>query len=378
MLFPIRTDRQLRHTPFVNVGLVVCNVVVFVLSHQGSGALKDSFTLDPTTPLLVQYISYQFLHANWEHLFFNMIFLYVFGNSVEDRLGKVGYLGFYLAGGVIAGLGHALLENNPVLGASGSVAAVTGAYLALFPLSNVTIFYWFFIMIGTFEVSSIVLILFQVGCDATFQLMGFGGVAYLAHLAGYAYGFGLGMGLLKLRLLPHEPFDLLSLLEQRRRRGQFRTLTRGGYQPWEAQKKGEPPKQAATGEVPGDENELMELRNQLTAALNSHELDRAVDLYAQLLQQQPDQVMSQQHQLDLANHLMATGQYEMAARAYELFLNAYRNYPSREQVELILGLLYIRYLDRTDRGRELLTNAIPRLHDPQQKQIAEEMIKETE
>jgi len=213
MFFPIRTDRRLHHTPWVNIALIAANVVVFVMTKQGQDLVAMApYTLHPNTPTLVQYISYQFLHANWAHLMGNMLFLYVFGNSVEDRLGKVGYLGFYLAGGVMAGLGHALIEANPVLGASGSVAAVTGAYLALFPLSNVTVFYWFF-LIGTFEISSIMLILFQVGYNVLFQLMGDGGVAYLAHLSGYAYGFMVGMSLLRVCLLPREAFDLAGTAE---------------------------------------------------------------------------------------------------------------------------------------------------------------------
>ncbi len=211
MLFPIRTDRRLHHTPWVNIALIASNVVVFVLTWRGAGrAWVEPFTLNPATPMLVQFVSYQFLHANWAHLLGNMLFLYVFGNSVEDRLGKVGYLAFYLGGGVVAGLGHALLESNPVLGASGSVAAVTGAYLALFPLSNVTMLYWL-ILIGIFEISSIYLILFQIGYNVFMHLSGAPGVAYLAHLSGYAYGFVVGMGLLKSRLLPREPYDLLAL-----------------------------------------------------------------------------------------------------------------------------------------------------------------------
>ncbi|MEE9211062.1 MAG: rhomboid family intramembrane serine protease, partial [Phycisphaeraceae bacterium] len=205
MFFPIRTDRRLAHTPWVNYTLIAVNVLVFILqialSSPGRPQWFGHGLLDPEAPSLHQFITYQFLHGSWEHLLGNMLFLYVFGNSVEDRLGKIGYLGFYLAGGVIAGFGHALLETTPVLGASGAICAVTGAYLALFPLSGVTIFYWFVFYVGTFEVSGIVLICFQIAQDLLFQLAGRGGVAYMAHLAGYAYGLLIGMGLLWCRLL---------------------------------------------------------------------------------------------------------------------------------------------------------------------------------
>src|SRR5690606_9644203 len=103
------------------------------------------------------------------HLFFNMLFLWVFGNEVEERLGKVGYLAFYLAGGVLAGLAHALpADAGPILGASGAVAGVTGAYLALFPMTDITIILFFF---GAFEVRSIALILFKIAQDAVFHFL---------------------------------------------------------------------------------------------------------------------------------------------------------------------------------------------------------------
>ena len=374
MIFPIRTDRQLRQTPWVNISLIVINTFVFVLTLQGV-IDRDRFMLDPVWPRLVQYISYQFMHGGWMHLIGNMLFLYVFGNSVEDRLGKVGYLSFYLSGGVLAGLGHSLVNYESVLGASGSCAAVTGAYLALFPLSNVTLVYWFYI-IGTFELPSMLLILFKVGQDLVFQLGGMGGVAYLAHLSGYACGFGVGMGLLWARLLPREPYDLLTLIEQRRRRAQFKALTRRGYKPWEGAGAGVPAKDGKAPQASAEQEQIMQLREQVIDGLKRRDLDSAVDRYAALLQSDPNQVMSQQHQLDLANHLMVTERYDLAAGAYELFLNIYGGYAQHEQVELILALIYVRYLDRGQRARELLNQALPRLHDPEQKTLAQQILDE--
>ena len=374
VIFPIGTDRRIRSTPWVNYVLIAANVLIFLfterqinLFHQiaaSGGTIDEAMRRVPLIRLFLwpedhrqwyQFITYQFLHDGKMHLFFNMVFLYVFGNGVEDRLGKVGYLFFYLAAGVYAAIGHANFDANPILGASGSIAGVTGAYLVLFPLSYVTIFYVF----DTFEVSSIVLILFRVAQDALFQVIGHAGVAYLAHLVGYGFGFVVAMSLRVLRFVPRESYDMLALIEQRRRRAQFRRLARQGYHAWETPPKPiAAPDQAVTG--PNAER-LKQLRTGISAALGQQEMSEAARLYGQLLELDGGQVMAQQQQLDLANQLMAETRYDAAAAAYELFLENYASYPQRHQVQLILGLIYARYLEQNQRARALLTEAVSRL-----------------
>jgi membrane associated rhomboid family serine protease len=379
MFFPIRTDRVQRHTPWLNYALIAANVVVFLITRDQLNTLQvRQWFLSPQQPQWWQFLSYQFLHANFMHLGGNMLFLYVFGNSIEDRLGKLGYLFFYLAGGVFAGIGHVLGSAAPVLGASGSVSAVTGAYLALFPMTYVTIVY-FFIFVGAFEVASMWLILLRVAQDFVFHVGNLGGnVAYGAHLAGYLYGFVVGMALLGVRLLPREPYDLLSMLEHRRRRSQFRRAADKGYRPWEFHKPGDPPPAAGDGPKPltPEEQRITDLRSRISAAVRDHDLPTAVDLYAQLLKIDPKQVLGQQQQLDLANQLMSAQQYAEAAAAYERFLNTYTSYSQREQVQLILALIYVRYLERRQRARELLDAALPRLHEGEQKSLAQEIMDE--
>jgi membrane associated rhomboid family serine protease len=387
MFFPIRTDRRLIHTPWVNYALIAINLLVFMAGlkqqaqsgHFGGSPVgpnpAEPYYLNPRDAHLFQFITYQFLHADGWHVLGNMVFLYAFGNSVEDRLGKIGYLAFYLSGGVLAGLGHCMFSDARVLGASGSVAAVTGAYLALFPLSNVTIVYWF-ILIGSFEISSLYLIGFFIAQNVVFQLISSGGVAYMAHLAGYAYGFAIGMGLLWARLLPREPFDLLAMLDRYRRRRQFAALTSSGYHPWEAASASATPGQAdaPTKPISAEESRVMDRRAKVAAALSQHDLRAAAEAYARLLDLDAGQVMGQQVQLDLANEFMVEGKHKLAAQAYELFLNAFRQYPDREQIQLILAVIYVRYLDRRQRAVELLTAALPRLHDQGQRELAEQTL----
>lgn len=382
MLIPVGTDRRQRHTPWVNYTLVGLNVLFYLLTASRVGQPLDNIRLlflQPASPSMTQFFSYQFLHADVMHLAGNMLFLYVFGNAVEDRLGSVGYLFFYLAGGVLAGLGHILIESSPVIGASGAVAAVSGAYLALFPRSNVTLFYWFFLFVGYFEVSSLLLIGAYIVLNVVEHLWGAGQVAHLAHLTGYAYGFAIGMVLLWVGVLDREPFDMLALWERRRRRAAFARMTQGGGGPWLATA-GAAKVSAPEGdqELDAHRREILALRARIGEAIDGHNLGQAAEWFGRLQQLEPGAVLSQQQQLDVANQLMSVGRYEAAAQAYEGMLGTYGSYPQREQVELILGLIYARYLRRQGRARQLLEQALDRLRDEDQKRLARQVLDELE
>jgi membrane associated rhomboid family serine protease len=389
--FPIGTDRQLRRTPWVNYALVAVNVAIYLYTAPGidlitqlslyasqaqlngdaasaAKAIEElaeqklyGLYLQPVNTQLHQFLTYAFLHQDLLHLIGNMIFLFVFGNAVEDRLGRFGYLGFYLSGAVLAGLAHVVFDSSPVLGASGAVAAVTGAFLVLFALTDVTIGYWVIVLFGTFEVSSVVLILFRVGQDFLFQLLNIGNVAYLAHLAGYAFGFSAAGGLLVCRVLPRENVDLFAWWQLGRRRRDARKVLRESHL-WESPPKPQdPPPAGSTPELSLTQEQVMQQRARISAALLQQNLSLAADEYAKLLEDHPHQVLPQNSQLDVANQFMTDQRHTLAARAYELFLKTYRGYPQRSEVQMVLGLIYARYLDQPQRARELLNLAEPAL-----------------
>jgi membrane associated rhomboid family serine protease len=379
MFFPIRTDRRLHRTPWVNYALIAVNIVVFVITKDMlDKPVIEPLILTPVMPRLHQFVTYQFLHGSAMHVIGNMLFLYVFGNSVEDRLGRLAYLGFYLAGGVLAGLGHALIESAPVIGASGAVAAVSGAYLALVPRSRVTVLYWF-IIVGAFEVSSVYIIGFYFVYDVVKYLWASESVAYLAHMTGYAFGFAVALSLLLVGLLDREPFDLLALLEHRRRGASYRRLVKEDYQPWEH---GAPPRAPArpafsAGVVDASaRRSVAELRSRIAKTLAEQRLADAAALYVKLLALDAGQVLPRQQQLDVANQLAGEGRHEPAARGYELFLQTYPADAQREQVELLLGVLCVRYIKRGQRGRELLNSALTRLTDPAQIRLARQLLEQ--
>src|SRR6266496_847458 len=151
-MIPVRTDSRLRTTPWTNWAIIAVNILVFLLQHRMPW-LAHRFALSPRNPSLLTFFSYSLLHANAPHIASNLLFLYVFGNNVNDKLGHWGYAAFYLAAGVFAGIAYALFDSGPVIGASGAVSAVTGAYMCLFPRANVTLVFFFF-YVGVFEIPS--------------------------------------------------------------------------------------------------------------------------------------------------------------------------------------------------------------------------------
>jgi membrane associated rhomboid family serine protease len=371
MFFPVGTDRRLRSIPYANVGLIAANVIAFLLIDRN---MQSDWTLDPGNPTLVEFVSYQFAHLSWQHLLGNMAFLYVFGNSVEDRMGSLGYLFFYLAGGVLAGVGHAWIETSPVLGASGAVCAVTGAYLALFPLSRVTVAFLF--VFGSVEVPTLWLVVLQAALDGVMQLSGQAGVAYLAHLTGYAFGFAVGLGLLVSRLIAGESTDVLAIFEHRKRRYEFRAIARQGYQPWEMTPVKNLPATGAQAEMTEVERDLAAARAAIIADVDAGRLEKAARAYVALRGRHAGSVLPRQPQLDVASQLMAMGQYEQAACGYDLFLRHYPDDPQKASAELILAVIRLRYLGDVAGAQGLLRSCVGVLSDADQIAMAKQLLEE--
>ena len=385
-MIPIRTDYRMSRTPWVNYALVATNVLVFVLGYHGmspEGRAKiNALMLYPNTPLLHQFFTSVFLHADWGHLLGNMLFLWVFGNAMNDRFGHVGYLAFYLTGGVLAGLGYVLVSSNaPVLGASGAIAAVTGAYLVLLPRARVTVLFFFLYILAPVEVSSLVFLMFQFIWNLWMmpELTGApgGGVAYAAHVAGYVYGIAMAVILLATKILPRDAYDLLNLIRNSRRRGRYRRMVAQGYDPFgHIGHVAGPPRRkvrvkSAGGEAGGSVGAReLELRRDIAKATARHDLPGAAARYLELVQIVDGAVLPRQQQLDVANQLMSSNQHPAAADAYERFIKHHAAYEHIADIYLMLGLIYCRYLDQNDRAERNLEQAVRLLTDPEKIELA--------
>jgi len=257
-VLPIRDANPTGRTPFVTLALIVANVLIFLLwqptltadqnadaeqqlfflchgeipfevSHQTSlaeGGAEAAAAIEADYPRvsngeqlqavlaeecgnkswIASLFASMFLHGGWLHIGGNMLFLWIFGNNIEDRLGPVRYLLFYLLGGLAAS-GLQLLVGPesaiPSVGASGAIAAVLGAYLVLYPRARVTTVVFFF-LITLVELPAVVVL----GLWFVLQLLegvgGLGtqvngGVAYFAHIGGFVFGLAIAVALLRRR-----------------------------------------------------------------------------------------------------------------------------------------------------------------------------------
>jgi membrane associated rhomboid family serine protease len=392
-MIPITTSLKPRSIPYANYLLIAINVIFFLLSSylfekpkvfdRESGRVvietlrpwAQNFMLTPDRPFIWQFITYAFLHSGWMHLIGNMYFLYIFGNNVNDRLGNVGYICFYFAGAVFSAIGHTLLHVNPVVGASGAVAAVTGAYLVLFPNTLITVIYVFFYIWDTFEIRALYFILFKlIFWDNIFEpRFSQQAIAYDAHLAGYAFGVLCILILLSVRLIDTSHDNLWAILRQWNRRRNFHDVVSDDDN--SGLNKSAFPEVQNDASARPEFSETDRLREQVTAALASKNTPEAAKLYKELLELDPEQTLPRQNQLDLANTLMADNQWEWAAKAYENYLAQYGQ-NGAEQVQLMLGLLYTRYIYKPDRAQGLLRQALEKLTQPGQIRMCEDLLAE--
>lgn len=211
VMLPIRDHNPSRHTPYVTWVLILANVGVFIgywPLFQDDAALNAFFARYALFPADVTggvgysgLISSMFLHGGLMHLAGNMLFLWIFGDNLEDEMGHLGFLGFYLATGVAAGLTHVIADpwsDIPTVGASGAIAGVMGGYLLLFPKAKVDILLILIVFFRIFAVPAWIML----GVWFGLQLWGgFGaqtesdGVAYWAHAGGFVAGVALALPL---------------------------------------------------------------------------------------------------------------------------------------------------------------------------------------
>jgi len=332
--------------------------------------------LYPANWKLWQFVTYAFLHGGVVHLAGNMFFLYLFGSNVNDKLGHAKYVGFYFAGAVFSGIGHAVVNHSSVagtLGASGAVAAVTGAYLVLFPKTLIKVLY-FFIFIGTAEFPAIWFILIKlIFIDNYVNLSQ--GVAYDAHRSGYAFGIGSMLLCLALGWIERSHFDLWAMMQRWNRRRQYRDAVTEGHDPFGGVSGRRPVKAKVVEKTPDQlakDAEIQHIRQEISELLLQRNLAGAAESYLQLMEIDSDQVLSRQHLLDIANQLASKRQSGAAARAYEQFLVHYSAYEYIEQVMLMVGVIYARYLDEPEKAIQYLRKAEQRLSDPQQLSMCRE------
>ncbi len=209
MILPIKDDNPTRRFPVLTLGILVANVGAFLYllslgttgfeaSTQRLGAIPFEIAhatdaISPTPiPLAFTLLTAMFLHGGWWHLGGNMLYLWIFGNNVEDRLGHFRFLVFYLVCGLVATLAHVASDPDstaPMVGASGAIAGILGAYLAAFPGARIYVLVIFHVVrVPALIVLGVWFIIQLSHASADGGGTG-GGVAWYAHIAGFVVGF---------------------------------------------------------------------------------------------------------------------------------------------------------------------------------------------
>ncbi len=377
IFFPIRTSIRPYRTPYANYALIAVNFLIFFLSYNWPNKSDPEvlrpwaqhLMLIPARPYVWQFVTYAFLHGNLWHILGNMLFLYVFGRNVNDKLGNLGYICFYLAGATFSAIGHVLLGGGPVLGASGAIAAVTGAYLVLFPQTMIILFFWLYLFIDTIEISALYFIAFKMIIFDNVIARYTPNVAYDAHLSGYGFGILTMFAMLGMGLISSSSFDLWSMLKHWNRRRQYRDVVSGGYNPFA----GTGAKKINVHEVNNKPkvdqqkyDRIRQLRDEIAHRLTERNMSDAARKYLELVELDREQLPPRQHLLDIANQLASENRHAEAAAAYEKFITHYGTYEYIEQVQLMLGILYCRYLHHTELAIKYLEAALDKLSDPAQ------------
>jgi membrane associated rhomboid family serine protease len=205
-MIPLRDENPSRRFPFVNYLLIAANVLVFAYQWTTLAANPQAvlqFALIPAEVTsgfdagdVLSVLTSMFMHAGLAHIGGNMLYLWIFGDNIEDAMGHIAYLGFYLIGGIVASTVHVLSSPTstiPTVGASGAIGAVLGAYLVLYPRRRVLTLLFLGYFIRMAMVPAVYLLGFWILMQVFSGLMTLGGpdvggVAFWAHIGGFAAG----------------------------------------------------------------------------------------------------------------------------------------------------------------------------------------------
>ena len=351
-MIPLGTDRITRKTP-TTITIVVLNIAIFLLISLGLNAqstataskaaeIEQFGVFYPGLQMVLTHpwtlVTYAFLHdpSGLSHVAFNMLFLWIFGRAVEDRLGSIWFAVFYIAGAIVAALGQWLISPAPMIGASGAIAAATGAFAALCPRSRVRVLFFFTII----EIPGIVLVLIFVGLDLFGQLgqsvssTSRGGIAYSAHLFGYAFGMLTMLTLLGSGILKRTEFDLFFIMKQMKRRREMRAAVNQSRSPWV--------------------NDISTL-SVATPQATPDVLRAAIPMRRQLSD------ADAKRELHDAGTRWSRGEFSAAANAWERFAQRFPSHPDSDGALLLAAVTYARKLNDPTRARELAQRLVDRV-----------------
>lgn len=360
MLIPLGTDRPNKRNTIVTKVIIAINISIFVImailanaNPELAARINDAGAISRHNFHAYQPISSAFLHAGFMHIFGNMIFLLVFGPSVEDRFGRIGFTVFYLVGGAVSGFAHIAVDPHPAIGASGAIAAVAGAFLVLFPNTRIKCFVIFF-MIGIFMIPSWWLIGLFIVLDLFAQFFSAdNGIANIAHLGGYGFGILIAWTLLITKILPKEPYDMFSLLKHKKRRADFRAANNHFANASVRVQDNKPVK------IDPLVAQIAESRAHIGSLVSSNELTSAADAYLDMLTKFDANTkaltLHRDAQYQIASEFYQRGQRQEAFDAFARLLDAYPTDPERPVITILMARIKAQDLNDPQGALTMLT-----------------------
>lgn len=360
-MFPLGDDNPRRSTPFVTIGLIAANLAVFLGKNLGASEGElERFVLewgfDSDRPFSVQVVTSQFMHADILHILGNLWVLWIVGDNVEDKLGRVRYLLLYLLGGCVAAWSYAALANAaspppgafeefgrnhpPLVGASGAIYAVMGMYLVLFPDARIRVLFWIFLFVQVVRMPAKLFIGITIVLDffRTVAAGGpaFGRVATAAHVGGGLFGIvaalvlkravgGSGVG---------DAWDVHT---------GFSKSVRGGTEPLRG---ADPPAASDRWFAPPEpmEDGADDLHSALVELVRSGRVREAIDVYPAYVAHRREQPLPADIQLEIANEFYRQGLARDGISAYRRFADENPDDPDAPEAAFRIGILYVRGL----------------------------------
>lgn len=398
MFIPLGTERAADTRPIVTVTLIAVNVAIFAAMVSSAGAHGGTLQ-EGAEGILGRYafvsvhdsqwwrwITYAFLHdpSSWLHIGGNMLFLWVFGPTVEEKLGHFGFSVLYLLGAAVAAWSHSLNSPAPLIGASGAIAAIGGAFIVLAPLAPFRVLVFFF-FVGVYTVPAYWVIGFALARD----FIGLGRasqVSNAAHVGGYSLGIASTLLLLATGVLKREKrWDLISIFQHRQRLQAFKAASAINQEREKrilAANEGK-----AKGKLFGksepvnpDAEAIAKARANVSSELAKHDLPAARTAYKELLAKFPSGgtaiILSRQNQLAIGNALFQSQDYSAALPAYRHFLVMYPKDQQAAHVRLMIGLIRTRYDKEPVEARKEIEAALPNLTDPDEASLAKTLLEE--
>ena len=373
---PVGDENPTARRPVVNVALIAANGLVFLwfnlVRGEGLGLTRAdamSWGLLPGDPEPLRFLTSLFLHQGPWHLLGNMWFLHIFGDNVEDKLGRGTYLLLYLGWGVLASLAFLVLgqpvgaaagipaeqveemwRSVPLVGASGAISGVMGAYLVFFPRARIRMVVWLLLFILPFTLPALLVIGYFLLQDLLLGVVArenpVGGIAYAAHTGGMIAGIIAAL-LLKpfLRARAASAWD--------RDTGFAPGGGRGGAP--ERPSPLERPRAVPSGD----------LRDQVAGAALDGRMDLALDLYARWVAEPRLEALPPAVEIEIAHEILRRGRVVEALEAYRRFLGSHPRSPEAPEAKFRIGLIFARAEGDPERARPWLQEASLEHPDPE-------------